>query len=89
MNHSSSRESQLAEGNADNTHSGRRSSNRWFVCPRVLQVWEKDRSPHTSGAEDVGDTLFTRQSLFALVVDTVRPPSSEIQVEQKKPLHGK
>lgn len=25
----------------------------------------------------MGDTLFTRQSLYALVVDTVRPPSSE------------
>jgi len=52
-------------------------SNRWCVCQRVLQVWEKGRSLHTSGVEGVGGILSTRPSLSARVVDMVKPPSSE------------
>ncbi len=51
-------------------------SNRWFVCQRVLQVWEKGRSPHTSGAEGVGGILSTRPRESARVAVTVKPLSS-------------
>ena len=52
-------------------------SNRWCVCQRVLQVWEKGRSLHTSGVGGVESILFTRPRVSARVADTVKQPSSE------------
>ena len=49
-------------------------SNRWCVCQKVLQVWEKGRSLHTSGVGDAESTLFTRPRGSAQVVDMVKQP---------------
>ena len=51
-------------------------SNRWCVCQRVLQVWEKGRSLHTSGVEGAGSILSTRPREYARAVDTVKLLSS-------------
>jgi len=52
-------------------------SNRWFVCQRVLQVWEKDRSLRISGVGGAEGIPFTRPRASARVADMVKLPSSE------------